>query len=480
MADKNQQMKIKEQDKIDIISFLSDIIKRFRETWWLFLLIVVLCAGAGFLKEKVSYHEQYEASASFVVSVGNQSNVVSSNYYNKITVEQMNATFPYILTSGALGRVVANDLGLSGVPGTISAQMLGDTNLFQIKVVSSDAQMAYDILQSVIENYPQVAQYVIGDTKLKLLDETGVPQAPMNGPGYKRSVIKGIFAGMMICILILMIRVTTRSTVKDQEDLKKFLNVRYLCGIPQVNFKRRSSRRTPQLLIDNPVVPDIYMESLDTLQVRLTRELTEKKMKTFMVTSALAGEGKTTTACNIALFLAKKGYDVLLIDGDLRNPSVARTLRLENVKGGLCDILRGGEQDEALLQRYESTSLCVIPGGEPLQRVTRLYNNGRLKELVDKYRGIMDFVIIDTPPCAIMNDAALIASSVEAGLMVIRQDYARRDKILTGAEVIAQSGTLLVGCAINGESTGIGSYGYGKYGYGRYGYGRYGYGKYGG
>ena len=132
-----------------------------------------------------------------------------------------------------------------------------------------------------------------------------------------------------------------------------------------------------------------------------------------------------------------------------------------------------------MICRYEETSLYIIPGGTPVQRVKRLYTNDVLKELVQSYKEKMDFILIDTPPCAIMNDASLIADSVEGCVMVIRQDYARRDKILLGAEVIAQTGTLLIGCAINGETTGIGSYGYGKYGYGRYGYGRYGYGKYG-
>lgn len=469
-----------EENRIDIFSLLDDILKRFRETWWVYILILLIGASAGFIKEKRTYRELYEASASFVVSAGDQSNIASSNYYNKVSAEQMKATFPYILTSGALNRVVANDLGLASVPGSISAQKLGDTNLFQVKVTASSGQMAYDILQSVVENYPQVARYIIGDTQLKLLDESGVPEQPVNAPRYMRSILKGLFAGMVLCAIILLIRVMARSTVKNSEDLKKFLNVKYLCGIPQARFKRRSSRRTQEVLVDNPVIPDAYSEAMDTLQVRLIREMKERHMKTLMVTSALAGEGKTTTACNIAILLAKKGYKVTLIDGDLRNPSVIRTLGIDGKERGLCDVLAGTESAENIICRYEEElNLYILPGGKPIQKVERMYTNGTMEELITDYAKTMDFVVVDTPPCAIMNDAALIAPNVEAGLMVIRQDYARKDKILTGAEMIAQSGTVLVGCVINGETTGIGSYGYGRYGYGRYRYGRYGYGKYG-
>lgn len=484
MEEKNLSVKTDDENKLDIISFLFDGIKCLRVSWWLLLLLLILGAGAGFLKEKLTYTEQYEASASFVVTAGEQSNVISSKYYNKISAEQLNATFPYILTSGALSKVVANDLGLGSVPGTISAQMMGDTNLFQIRVVASTGQMAYDILQSVVENYPTVARYVIGNTQLKLLDETGVPESPMNPLNYKRSVLLGMIMGILLYAVIVFMWVVNRKTIKSYQDLKKVLNVKYLGGIPQVHFKRRSRKAASQVRVDNPSIPNTYRESMETLQVRLLRELKEKQTNAFLVTSALAGEGKTTTACNIALYLAEKGYRVLLIDGDLRNPSVAEHLQLKLKDGGkgLCDVLSGEAKAKQVIQQYKDTSLQVIPGGEPHSSVSELYTNGVLKELIGQYKAAMDYVVVDTPPCTFMHDTTLIASVLDTGIMVIRQDFAHVNKIVAGVEILSQSGLSMAGCVINGETAGIGSYGYGRYGYGRYGYGygRYGYGRYGG
>ncbi|MDD6212489.1 MAG: hypothetical protein PUB22_05030, partial [Clostridiales bacterium] len=97
------------------------------------------------------------------------------------------------------------------------------------------------------------------------------------------------------------------------------------------------------------------------------------------------------------------------------------------------------------------------------------------------YKDFVDIILIDTPPCAFMHDTALVARYADLGLMIIRQDYAHTNRVLTAIENLSHTGLDLVGYVINGESTGIGSYGYGKYGYGRYGYsGRYGhYGYYG-
>lgn len=479
MGEKYQEIHDAEQNKIDIVDLLENILKRSREIWWLFFLLVLLGIGAGFLREKRNYHETYKASATFIVFSGDQSYAVS-DYYNRVSTEQINTTFPYIMTSGALNKVVAADLGLDYVPGQISAQKLGDTNLFQIDVIASNGQLAYDILQSVIENYPQVAKYVIGDTRLEFLDETGVPESPVAGPGYRRAMLKGGIAGFLVSLLIAGFLALMRNTVKNEDDLKKFLNIRYLTGIPLIYFKKRSNGQKKKILTDNSSVPDIYTEAMEAMMIRVERAMKEKKMKTLLVTSALPGEGKTTTAVNLAFLLAQNGRKVLLIDGDLRNPSVAEVLSMKNPIYGLKDVLSGEKEADEVISRYKKDSeLYVLAGGSPVQEIQKFYSDNRLKRIIDEYREQMDFIVIDTPPCAMMHDTALIAENVEAGVFVIRQDYAGKEKILTGVEVLAQSGLVMIGSVINGITGGIGGYGYGRYGYGKYGYGRYGYGRYG-
>lgn len=465
------------ENLIDIFEICARVWKVFRRIWGLILLIICIGVVIGLLREKNSYHKQYEASASFIVSAGGEDTV--SGYHNRVTMEQLNTTFPYILTSGILNRIVANDLGMESVPGVISASVLEETNLFQIRVVSSDALQAYYILDSVIENYPSVAKYVIGDTTLKLIDETGIPTEPMTKPNYKMAAVKGGMIGCLGSGLLLVLGVVLRNTVRDQEDLKKFLNVKYLAGIPLEQVKRRSNKSNEVVMRDRTQVSYDFREALNTLQIRLNREMRERRMKTVLVTSTLAGEGKTTVICNLAYTMALKGYRVLLIDADFRNPSVASVLQLDGQKKGVEDILLGKARPDEVLQSYGEGELWVLPGMKPQKRVAPLYRNGRFRALLERYQEEMDIILVDTPPCGIMNDAALAADYTDGVMLVIRQDYARREQILEGIEMISGSRASLVGCVINGEEKGIGSYGYGKYGYGKYGYGKYGYGKYG-
>lgn len=469
-----------EVNQIDIFRIAASCVHRIRQIWLLLLVFMCICIAGSVVLEQYFYTEQYRTSASFVVTAGGKEYTTISNHYSKVTMEQLSTSFPYILTSDLLKGIVAEDLGLEDLPDTIVANVVEETNLFQIVVTAKTPELAYDILQSVIKNYPKVAKYVFGDTVLTLLDETGKPTEPIRYPSYLRAGIRGILVSFLLIAALMLFQVMMRQTVKDQEDLKTFLNVKYLGGLPKERIKRRSKKMNTSVLIDSKTVTPVFKEAIRSIQIRCVRLMEEKNYKSLIVTSALAGEGKTTVSCNLAYALANKGYKVLLIDGDLRNPSVADTLKISKNKVGVVDILKGTAAAKDIMLKYGSASLYILPGGEPVEKVSRLYRNGRLNGIIEAYSKVMDFIIIDTPPCAIMNDAALAADCTDAMLLVIRQDYAHKLKIQDGVEMLSSSKASLIGCVINGEDLGSGSYGkynYGKYGYGRYG--RYGYGRYG-
>lgn len=470
----NETIQQENMEKIDLIAILTGLYRRCREVYWILLVIMCLSTVWGVVQEHRQYQERYEASASFIITAGTDSTSSTAAYYNQVTLEQLNATFPYVLTSGILNQIIADDLGRDYVPGTISASVLPETNLFQIRVTANEAELAYEILQSAIENYPLVAKYVVGDTTFKLIDESGIPEWPVNSPGYRRAAFSGMVKGMMVSMVIIAVQVLVRNTVKTQEDLNRFLNIKCLSSVPQERIKKRS-RASQKLLIDQSSASYAFKEAVSVLQVRVSRIMGKQDMKTLVVTSTLASEGKTTIACNLARAVSKKGYKVLLIDSDFRHPSVASMMHLDPPEKGIEDVLRGEADPDETLCCYKNSSLYVLPAVRPQDKVTRLYKSGMFEKLIAHYKEKMDLIIVDTPPCGMMNDAALAAEAADGVLLVIRQDYANRDRILEGVELLSGSGRPIIGCVINQEESGIGSYGYGRYGYGKYGYGRYGY-----
>ena len=165
----------------------------------------------------------------------------------------------------------------------------------------------------------------------------------------------------------------------------------------------------------------------------------EKRGKLILVTAinpTSAGEGKTTIAANLAVSLARKGKKVILVDCDLRNPSVVEAMGMKKPKVGIVDILKDRAKIKDALIPYGDTKLMVLPGAQSVSNPGKLIGSREMENLLNTLARIADYVIVDTPPCGMLSDASIVARFVQGIVMVIRQDYTRTDRILAGVESI--------------------------------------------
>lgn len=472
---KNEQ----QLDMIDIKAFLSDFFHSFKRLWWLVLLIVAAAMAFSYFRVRRSYSPSYTAEATVSVELVN-----GGSFANRNTAEQMGLIFPYILNSGVLSEVVAADLGMSYVPGSISANCIKGTNLLTISVSGGDPELAYRVLRSVLTNYPDVAQYVVGQTALTVIDESGVPRDTGRAAVVRGSVRNGAIIGAVIGLALVVLRSLVYRTIRSEDELRSVVNVPFLGTLPVCRKKER--RNSPR--VDINILYDSnreeYIEAMRLIRTRIERDLGMNKV--LMVTSSVAGEGKSTVAANLAASMALRGMKVVLIDCDLRNPSVGRMFNLTGKYPGLASVLDGkskvGDALVEVMRNGEPTGLTVMPGAGTTSRMAEMLSGEAMTNLLDHLRGMYDMVILDTPPSAVLVDAMMLVKQVDGIAYVIMSDYARRRYIVNGIEEIAETGAPITGCILNGGRSGGGKYGYyGRYGrYGRYGYyGRYGsYGSY--
>ena len=459
-------------------NIISNAIKGAIRLFWVGILAFALVFSSLAFYYTYSYTPMYTASATFVINVSGEYNT-ETRYYDVETANQLAKTFPSVLKSGVLSDIVANDLGLKSIPCSITASAVESTNLFTVSVTGSDPQLAYDVLESIIRNYPKIANFVVGNTKLAPIDASGVPTDPINYISYFGALKIGLIAGIAAYILAIFAYVLTRSTITTVDDINAVTNVKCLGTVPKVAAKRRNNNRKKALLITSRHVSHSFLEGIRLVRTRIEKECSDRGAKVLLVTSALAGEGKTTLACNLALSLARRENRVFLIDCDLRHPSVASCLNFKNLKYGIGDYLTGkAELNQIAYNASNPSGLVVIPATGYCKNALQLISSDEMKELIEKLRDKADYIILDSSPCMLMSDAAVISSSADATVMVIRQDYASKDKIIEGIESLTESGTPVVGCILNNAEYGIIGYGYGGYYYGRYSYNRYGYSRY--
>jgi len=463
----------KTPQKLDLYVLLEDFLRQAKRLWLLGLAMVLICGvGMGFLKGR-NFTPQYQAYASFTVRVSNPL-YGSISSYNERTAQAMKDTFPTILTSDLLRVRVAEHLGsgLSGVSITADSR----ASIFTLTVRAADPQRAYDVLNAVIECYPQVSEFVIGSTELVLLDESGLPQAPVSTYSFRANAVKGAFFGAVAWCALVAAMILLKNTVHNEAELQRTLNSPCLGQLPKVKV----TRKTPVPLHHRGKDTGGFAEAVRLLRLRVEKAMEEENRKVLLISSAIPGEGKTTVSVNLAASLAQKGKKVLLVDCDLRNPSVVSSISTKkrplSSRNSVVDYLKGNTTVMEMIQPTELENLFVIPGGSGAKSdYSGQLSDERMSRLIQAGRNLYDYVILDTPPCSLLADAAEIATLADAGLLVIRRDFAARDQIVDGIERLSDAKLPLIGCAFNHVVPGLGErYGYGYgYGYGRgYEYGK--------
>ena len=456
---------ITEAEKIDLMRIINNMWKGAKRYWLLLVVLIVALGGVFGFRAYRSYSPVYSANATFTITSDTSSLYSSSSYLNSKTASQIVNTFPYILNSGILQKKIAEDLGTESIPGSISTETLGSTNMITIVVNSANPQYAYDILQSVITHYPEVAEPVIGEVSMNLLDMSDVPESASNPPSYKNDVIKGVFVAVALFGVFLLIYAFTRNTLHEEEDFKKMLNIDCICAIPQIVFKRRSKEVKNDISIYNKKISQTFLEAIRVLRARIEKDAKKNDLKVFLVTSAAPGEGKSTIAANIAMALAMRESKVVLVDCDLRNPSVREHVSMKEEYVGLYEYLEKKADLKDILQWNEEYKMYVVPGGQPVANASELLDSPRMRKLLEELKDFAEYIILDTAPVGILTDTAVLAEAADAALFVVKQDYANRSAIVEAIGQLAESKIYIAGCILNGAQAGIGGYGYKSYRY---------------
>lgn len=186
------------------------------------------------------------------------------------------------------------------------------------------------------------------------------------------------------------------------------------------------------------------------------------------VTSSMRGEGKSTTAVNLSYVLAEKGDRVLLIDADLRIPSIAKKLDIES-SPGLADLLRGKGAQMSEFESHLLSNWFVLPAGDIPPNPSELLGSGRMENILKQLREIFDYIIIDLPPVNVVSDAISISGLISGMIVVIREEYTEKKELERCFRQLEMSNVNILGCVMNGAKSGSGSYGkYKRYKYYKY------------
>lgn len=449
--------------------------------WPIILSLSILLGLFWFARARRSYVPRYESKAIFTVDSGYTAEdiFITGAYYDQYAAQQLASAFPHFLNLDMMRDLVVQQLPKGYITGVASAQAVADSNMVVLTVQDTNPQDAYDYLCAIIDCFPQVAVYMVDNPQVKIMTSPSLPTEPCTTTPGIGSFAKGAALGMALGLALVFAYAMIRHTIQTPDELKSTINLPILIALPKVLQKKRRTGGNPLITADSD--PNMA-ESLRGLRMKVKKKLSSSGGKTILITSTLAGEGKTTVAINLAYSLIQDGHKVVLLDADLRSQSVARTLGEDTAGDGLMECLKDEKLSILNCIRSTKNGLDFISGRSTDKRHYAI-DLAATKQLLDTLAQKYDYVVIDTPPSEIVSDSVPLCRCADCVLYVIRQNYTQKSQILNAISSLHQKDVAIAGVVFNGVPQFHRQYGYGyrsTYGYGYdYGYHKYNYSRYG-
>jgi len=325
----------------------------------------------------------------------------------------------------------------------------------QYNILERELDTTRTLYESLLQRYKEIA--VTGDVvanNISIVD-TARPPAKPSKPDLLINLALAALFGLGLGVIAALVLEALDETLATPDDVEKKLGVPVLGVVPLLD----KGQTTAAALAD---IRSGFSEAYYSLRTALQFSTPDGAPSSMLVSSARPAEGKSTTAYAVALNLARVGKRVLLIDGDLRNPSMHRVVGVENDRG-MSNLLSGSSDLQSVVQRTRQDNLFFIPCGPLPPNPAELWGSDRLRQFLAEARNNFDHVIVDGPPVLGFADSPLLAASVGGVLFVLESRGTRRGQARGALRRLKVGRAHLLGAVLtkfNAKTTSYGGYDY--------------------
>ncbi|MFQ5648571.1 MAG: GumC family protein [bacterium] len=298
--------------------------------------------------------------------------------------------------------------------------------------------------------------------KVRILDDPVMPTAPIS-PKKRLNMILGIFVSLGLGVGLTFLREYLDITVRRIEDIEA-LGMPVLAAIPEINTPARDNYSLPPNGRTNGKAADARIrlvthfkpkspvsEAYRTLRTNLQFSDAKRQLRSILVTSPGPGEGKSTTAANLAIAISLQGTRTIIVDADLRRPVTHRIFGLEKSRG-LTNVLVGNLSLEEAVQPSQIQNLDILTSGILPPNPAELMGSERMADLIRNVKSKYEIVLFDSPPLIAVTDAAVLSKQVDGVLLVVNSGQTHRDALIRGVELLQNVNARILGVLLNGVS----------------------------
>lgn len=452
---------------------LRDYLRVLRKYWVLIVALALLGVAVAATYSLVKTPE-YSSSAKVFVSTQSSDNVQELAQGNTFTQQRVKTYADLVGTPIVLLPVIAT-LELNITAGQLAQQVSAsaplDTTLIEITAMSQDPVLAAEIANTTAESLTGVVAKIEtpenGDSspvKLTRVQEADVPNAPVS-PNVPLNLALGVLVGLALGVGFAVLRETLDTRIRNERDVEGVTDLPLMGGIA---FDPKAKQR-PLIVQADPKSP--RAESFRSLRTNLQFLDVSDQPRSYVITSSIQSEGKSTTAANLAIALTDAGHKVVLIDADLRRPKLADYFDIEGAVG-LSDVLIRRATLDDTIQQWGRGLLSILPAGAIPPNPSELLGSTVMQQLITGLEKQFDYVLIDAPPLLPVTDGALLARHTGGALIVVAAGRTHKNQLKGAIESLSHVNASVAGLVMTMVPTkGPDAYGYARYGYGAgYGY----------
>jgi receptor protein-tyrosine kinase len=404
--------------------------------------IALLCAAAYSLLAT----RQYEAKTRLFVSTTADGNATQTNDGGLFAQKRV-LSYTQLLTGGILAQRTIDKLNLDMTANQlikeITAEAPTDTVLIDVTVMDPSPTRARDIANTLSDEFVLMAAGLETpsgglrpNAQVIVQQRADTPDGPVS-PKKKQALVIALALGVLLGIVLAVARDRFDRTVNSSPAAEKATGVGVVAEIP---FEAPRSKK-PLISFDSDHSP--IAEAFRELRLNLRFLEVAEGPRVLVVASPMPGEGRTTTAINLALALAEADYNVVVVDGDLRRPRVASYLGLAD-QVGLSTVLSGAATVGEALRETSFPRVTALTSGAVPASPAELLESQAAKDVLAELGRNFDYVIVDSPP-TLVTDAAILAANSQGVLVLARCGHTKRQQLTNGAAVLKRGGAPLLG-----------------------------------
>ena len=425
---------------------LQDFVKLLRSRWMTLcvttLAVVLAAVGVSLLTTPL-----YQASTRLFVSTTNGSSLSDAYQGNRFSQERV-ISYTELLMGQTLAQRTIDKLGIdmdaATLQGNVKASAKLDTVLIRVNVLDESAVRARDIANTLSAEFVEMIRELETpedgarpDARVIVEQRASIPAHPVV-PKTTRNISFGILLGLALGIGLAFLRDAMDNTVKSRETLEEITGVGIVGSVPL----DKELRKQPAISFDkdNSAVAEAFRKLRTNLQFLAV----DNPPRVIIFTSSLPSEGKSTAAINTALALAEAEHNVVLVDGDMRRPTLHKYLDLVQPVG-FSTVLSGGATLDEALQKTRFPGVTVLTSGAVPPNPSELLGSQSARKLLSELRAQFDYVIVDSTPLLAVTDAAILAAAADGVLIMARFGQTKREQLTHAVGNLESVGAPMLG-----------------------------------